>query len=652
MVGFHSDVQKMYNCVRLDSKDWCLQRYIWQEDLNPCKIPEEKVIKTLIYGVKSSGNLAERCIRQTANESIKDYPEITEIVNKDFYVDDCLSGERSKEMAYKRADQMEVVLNRGGFSLKAISFSGKKPPEELSDDGESIVVAGIKWFTEEDKISLNLGEMIFAKKKRGRKPKDVLINVVPEKLTRRDCVAKVAEVYDLLGKFTPIIAEMKMDLHELVRRQLHWDDLIPDSLRPIWLNHFEMISEVKNIKFKRALVPSDAAELACDTLDFGDASRSMLCVAIYIRFRRLCGQYSCQMIFARSRLIPDNMSQPRAELYAAVVNAHSGEVVRRALCKHHQKSSKLTDSQIVLHWLTNDTKPLKQWVRNRVLEVQRFSKKEQWMYIDSKNMMADIGTRKGSKIEDVNQESLWINGFDWMKEESTKFPVKSANEIILAQSEMKEIKKECAFEIQKEVVFFNETSIGKVPTQVLDRYVFSSYLVDPNRRSFKQVVRIVAIVFRFIDLVRRKINCNNGRRNEESDGRIRIILDDAELKAAENYFFKKATLEVKQFYRPGYYQKFAKEVDGILRYSGRILPGSQVEVAGGFTDVMKDLSKTMFCVPVIDKHSPIAYSIAMNYHWTDSNVKHCGIETTLREMLKYVYIIEGRDLVKKIKIGP
>ena len=29
LVGFHSDVQKMYNCVKLQQENWCMQRYIY-----------------------------------------------------------------------------------------------------------------------------------------------------------------------------------------------------------------------------------------------------------------------------------------------------------------------------------------------------------------------------------------------------------------------------------------------------------------------------------------------------------------------------------------------------------------------------------------------------------------------------------------------
>ena len=38
-----------------------------------------------------------------------------------------------------------------------------------------------------------------------------------------------------------------------------------------------------------------------------------------------------------------------------------------------------------------------------------------------------------------------------------------------------------------------------------------------------------------------------------------------------------------------------------------------------------------------------------HFHWKDKVVMHSGIESTLRQILKYVYIIGGRDLVKRVK---
>eukprot|EP00111_Clytia_hemisphaerica_P018647 TCONS_00055122-protein len=64
---------------------------------------------------------------------------------------------------------------------------------------------------------------------------------------------------------------------------------------------------------------------------------------------------------------------------------------------------------------------------------------------------------------------------------------------------------------------------------------------------------------------------------------------------------------------------------------------------------MKDLSTDSFCVPLLDRYSPIAYSISMDIHWNHSTVKHSGFETIHRYVLKKVHVIEGRLLIKHIK---
>jgi len=43
-------------------------------------------------------------------------------------------------------------------------------------------------------------------------------------------VSKVAELFDITGLVTPIVATMKIDLdHDLVKRMLNWDDNLPDE---------------------------------------------------------------------------------------------------------------------------------------------------------------------------------------------------------------------------------------------------------------------------------------------------------------------------------------------------------------------------------------------------------------------------------------
>ena len=104
----YTDVQKMYNTVRLQEEDWCLQRYLWEENLNPSKFAQEKIIKRLIYGIKSSGNQAEYALRKKASTSKSWYPEANIVIQKDIYVADCISeANTSKEEVMQLADEIQ-----------------------------------------------------------------------------------------------------------------------------------------------------------------------------------------------------------------------------------------------------------------------------------------------------------------------------------------------------------------------------------------------------------------------------------------------------------------------------------------------------------------------------------------------------------------
>ena len=65
--AYHTDLQNMYNRVLLEPQHWCYQLYYFQKELDPDEVPKTKAIKTLIYGVKPSGNQAKRGIRETAD---------------------------------------------------------------------------------------------------------------------------------------------------------------------------------------------------------------------------------------------------------------------------------------------------------------------------------------------------------------------------------------------------------------------------------------------------------------------------------------------------------------------------------------------------------------------------------------------------------
>ena len=127
---------------------------------------------------------------------------------------------------------------------------------------------------------------------------------------------------------SPVTCGLQLDLKTLVNRKLGWDDHIPNDLKAVWIANFQTIQYLPNVRFNRAVVPENAINLDIKTIDTGDASSSLACAVIYARFKKIDGTFSCQLIFTKSKLVPDGLTLPRDELLAASLNATTGHVVK------------------------------------------------------------------------------------------------------------------------------------------------------------------------------------------------------------------------------------------------------------------------------------------------------------------------------------
>ena len=687
--AFHTDIRTMYNRIKLLKPFWCYQLYLWEKDLDPLKEPLIKVIKTLIYGVRSSGNQAERAIRLTAEKNQEVYPKAYDIVHKATYVDDIVDGDVDKGKGMKAVEQLQECLKTGGFGLKSITCSGEDPDESVSSDGKSIMVFGLRWFPKGDFFMVNIDAHNFSRKVRGRK--SVLGKGIPDDLTMKDCVTKVAEIFEPLGRLTPIMAGFKLDISRLHRDGFTWDDKLPDNLRAVWVDNTELMEEISRVKFKRAVVPLDAKNLDIMTIDTGDSSSEIICVAIYARFERKDGSFSCQLVFARSKILAVGVTIPRGELMAAHMNAATGHTVKKAFGKYHQGSLKLTDSTVALHWIGSKTIVLKVSVRARVIEIGRLTQCEEydeadrsspWAHVDTENMPADIGTRKGAKVEDVIDGSIFANGMPYMNGPLEKFPTTTLEDLKLTQADLNEANKEKI--VAK--TYFATKSVevsAHADEQTKLRYKYSDYLLDPNRFRFRKVIRIKSLVLLFIHKLsvrvprvrENKIFSHDypgklpkllepdgdkflvitGKWNDFGDvsmhaGKLVEISDDM-LKAALYYYFRKSSAELKHFLDKKKFETMTKEIDEVLYYSGRILDGVAFDGYPELCQVAIDLCPTSFCVPVLDRYSPVAISIALDIHWYHEDVQHTGIESMLRQTESVAHIIGGRSLVRSIKDG-
>ena len=137
------DISKMYNMLYIEEAHLQYQLILWVDQMNPENEVEVWVMLRAIYGTISSGNQAEVAIRRGATELEKEYPQGAYTIIHETYVDDGVPCRDDKDELNQALKEVEMILERIGFSLKCTTVSGQKTAlsEKASSDGISIGIA-------------------------------------------------------------------------------------------------------------------------------------------------------------------------------------------------------------------------------------------------------------------------------------------------------------------------------------------------------------------------------------------------------------------------------------------------------------------------------------------------------------------------------
>jgi hypothetical protein len=442
LYAFTSDISKMFNSVKLEPEMYKYSLYLFSKNLTPGEPIEVWVNLTLMYGLVSAANQCTRGMRDVANAKQVEYPLAHHVVTKTTYMDDSSGGHNKKEIFDRLVEEMKELLPLGGFHLKVVTISGEDPSEKASSDGVSTTFAGYKWLPKEDLIMLNSSDLNFNPKRRGiKKPNDFPIDseedvdklVDGRKLTRRILLGKTLEMFDILGLWEPLKVRLKLDLQPL--KMMDYDEIIPEELRPRWVENLKMIHGAKLLQCKRAFVPKDAVNPdEIELLILSDAATSMCGVAVYARFRLADDSYSCQLITARSKTT--QASIPRNELEGCSLAAQTGYTVARALGPKVVDAVFACDSTISVCWITNPENKLKQFVNARVKLIHRLVGAERFYHIAGEKNPSDLLTRGNVNCGDVDKGSRWFTGDPWMKLQFKDMPLSTYADICSGLSDV------------------------------------------------------------------------------------------------------------------------------------------------------------------------------------------------------------------------
>ena len=648
--GFTADVSMAYNGVKLDPKHVPYQKFLWKQGMLATNELEMWVVLTLIYGVKPAGDMTIggfAKLAELAEELARLNPDLEVALGilaliEEAYMDDVASGQDSEVDCVKGAEQLIFILSLGGMKVKDITYSGRAPSELVSSDGVNVGLLGYLWESLNDVLKVNIGaEMVIGKKVRGKAPKAVggdVRELLAGQFTRRTLVSKVASIYDPLGLLVPLTAKYKLMLFDVCTLKLDWDDPIPTDHLDRWVKNIEEIQTLGDISFPRTIIPPDAADLNVSYVVSCDASSEIAIACVHSRVKKTDGTYHVQVLVAKSKIVR-NLTVPRAELKGAVLAATLGFHVAKNGGRRVKDMTFVTDSSICLYWLSLDQRPLQTGVRNAVLEIRRLTDVSSWRHVASEANVADIGTRSESNV-DMTPTSIWVGGMYWMKLECDEMPLRTVEDITLNSEQKVAAAKELR---ARDVMGIH---LNSLVDKVGSRYSFSEYVTDPVRTGWPKCVRVMAMALAFIDRIMKK-RWNKSWFPVLPEGKTLKEIscyDDYNLKRAENYFYFKATKEVKQFGKKKDWETCEAREDKILYYVGRILEGQEVqnELGEGL-----DVNPLMYVRPVCDRYSPVAYAVMRYAHGTLA--RHRNVAETLRESRAVIYVFGGRDLAVEIR---
>ena len=425
-----ADIVKMYRQIIVNEKDRCFQHIYWRDD--PSDALQKFELKTLTYGMTCSPWLALRVLKQLIKDEGSPYPNASNIITHDIFIDDVVSGAKTVTEALKFQSELIDLLNKGGFELKKWASNNKKVLEKVNDNNNSsepisfiheteptLKILGLIWFPDEDCFSYRI------------KIEQPLI------FTKRRILSLVASLYDPLCFLAPTTILMKHFIQLLWKANVGWDDTIPSEIQKSWIqiiHELPLLSKLRIPRFVCDNHPSTSYQL----IGFADASSKAYCATIYIRIIQ-SDKISVHLLTSKTRLAPvKTVSIPRLELCGVVLLAKLYKSLTffiNRLDKSVLNPIFFTDSSVVLGWLNTLPCNLKVFVANRVSEVLDLTAFSSWRHVSTKQNPSDIASR-GMLPSQILSSDLWWKGPSWLELPEKQWP-KSLIDLNIDLPEMK-----------------------------------------------------------------------------------------------------------------------------------------------------------------------------------------------------------------------
>ena len=445
-----ADIEQMYIQILIHPADRKFQKIFWYYN---GKIWEFE-INTVSFGYGPSPFMAIRTVNKLADDEAKNFPRASEIVKRDLYVDNLLTGANSLREILEIRDELIDLCKRGHFNLRQWASNHRHGldnmhekifnTDNIIDKGSVINTLGISWKSTTDSFIYTA--------------RNVDCNTV---YTKRNILSQVAKIFDPLGLLGPIVLCAKLFMQECWRlkdekgKSTSWDSPVTSKLNSRWCAFLHQLKDMTDIVIPRHLLIDKSREIQLH--GFCDASLKGYGACIYLRSINSAETILVRLICSKSRVAPvksteapSDVTIPRLELCATHLLARLYNETIAALPLKIDRKIFWSDSTIVLQRLKKSPQSLPTFEANRVREIQTLEREIEWRHVRSQDNPADSLSRGQYPIE-FSHNNMWFSGPKWLRrseslwpshEHQTNTPIENSGDTCLLTSKNKDKFKE------------------------------------------------------------------------------------------------------------------------------------------------------------------------------------------------------------------
>ncbi|XP_046142528.1 uncharacterized protein LOC123988000 [Osmia bicornis bicornis] len=580
-----ADIEKMYRQIIIHPDDCKFQRIFWYHE---GKIAVFQ-LNTVTFGVSSAPFLAIRTIKQLADDESANFPLASQIIKRDLYVDDLLTGANSLSEILKIRDDIIALLKRGQFNIRQWASNHDHALDSIDEK-----VLGSDHAVENNPILKTLGTVWNSRRDK------ILYSVKPlerpAKITKRTILSEIAKIFYSLGLLGPILLTAKTIMQVCWKTKIDWDESVPNTLHTTWTSFSDQLPLIREVSVDRRLLLDDPISIQLH--GFCDASKVGYGACLYLRSCDSGGRVLVRLACAKSRVAPlKTTTIPRLELCAALTLTRLYQESRSTFNFKLDNIIFWSDSMIVLHWLKKSPQVLKTFEANRVAEIQGIGRDIEWRHINTEQNPADALSR-GQLPAEFLKNKLWFKGPSWLQQPEHLWPISAYKSI----TDLPGLKKNMCFALNVQTDIFSK---------------FSSYT---------RLVRVIAYCRR----MRRANQYKGDLCTQEITETERQIIKIIQLEQFQNEINQLQNTEDIKNSRLFNLSPFIDE-HGLLRVGGRLKNA--------------DISYAQKHPILLPSHHHVTDLLIRESH---ERTLHAGIQNTLYTMRQRYWLLDGRNQVRKI----